>query len=152
MATRKKTTAPAPVILTPEQIEAQARREAEHEAHCAAREALITKARGLAEAIRPGRVVVYDHDFNHFAVMFGDPSAPRCSFAGPGIVELSVDLAHWSFRSDSANATDLTPPALRFTPRCYSLGSSDGIDGCEAQGRALIEAAAFARMLQALTA
>ena len=47
---------------------------------------------------------------------------------------------------------DFDPPALRFLPRAYSLSCSDGIDGAEAQGRALIEAAAFARTLTALLA
>ena len=53
--TRKPRT-PAPVVLTPEQVEAQARRETRNDAYVAAREALITKARGLTELLHPGRV------------------------------------------------------------------------------------------------
>ncbi len=47
---------------------------------------------------------------------------------------------------------DFGPPSLRFLPRAYSLSCSEGIDGAEAQGRALIDAAAFARTLTTLLA
>ena len=62
---------------------------------------------------------------------------------------MTVELTTRSHASDS---NDFDPPSLRFLPRAYSLSCSEGIDGAEAQGRALIDAAAFARTLTALLA
>lgn len=147
MATSKKTT-PAPVVLTPEQIEEAARRNAAADAYVAAREDLLRRAHAIAEKLHPGRV--HSHSIGDcFTVMFGDPGAARLSFAGPGIVEMCVELSTWSRASGTDN---FAPPSLRFLPRAYSLSCSEGIDGAEAQGRALIEAAGFARTLLALLA
>ena len=145
----RKTTKPAPpVVLTTEQIEAKARRDAAADAYVAAREELLRRAQAIAEKLHPGRV--HTHSIGDcFSVMFGANDAPRLSFSGPGVVELCVELTTWSRMSGS---DEFDPPALRFLPRAYSLSSSDGIDGAEAQGRALIEAAAFARTLLALLA
>ena len=141
-------TTPAPAPLTPEQIEAKARREAAADAYAAAREDLLTRAQAIAEKLHPGRV--YLHSIGDcFSVMFGDNSAPRMTFAGPGVVELGVELSTWSLPQGS---DEFDPPSLRFLPRAYSLSCSDGLDGAEAQGRALIEAAGFARTLLALLA
>lgn len=147
MPARKKTTSPAPIILTPEQVEAQARRE-ERNAYLAAREDLLSRAQAIAEKLHPGRVHLHGVG-DCFSVMFGANDAPRLSFAGPGVVEMCVELTTWSRMSGS---DDFDPPALRFLPRAYSLSCSEGIDGAEAQGRALIEAASFARTLLALLA
>ena len=148
MATTRKKTTPTPVTLTPEQIEAKARRDAAADAYVAAREDLLRRAQAIAERLHPGRVFLHSIG-DCFSVMFGANDAPRLSFAGPGVVEMCVELTTWSRASDS---NDFDPPALRFLPRAYSLSCSDGIDGAEAQGRALIEAAAFARTLTALLA
>ena len=155
----RKTTKPAPpVILTAEQIEAKARRDAAADAYVAAREDLLSRAQTIAERLHPGRVFLHsmapygwrtEPRLAGFSVMFGANDAPRLSFAGPGVVEMCVELTMWSRASGSDN---FDPPALRFLPRAYSLSCSDGIDGAEAQGRALIEAAAFARTLTALLA
>lgn len=149
MATRKKTTSPAPIILTPEQVEAQARREERNDAYLATRESLISRAHALTEKLHPGRVYSHSAGLESFSVMFGDSSAPRLSFAGPGVVEMCVELTTWSRLPDS---DEFAPVSLRFLPRAYSLSCSEGIDGAEAQGRALIEAASFARTLLALLA
>lgn len=147
MATRKKIT-PAPVVLTPEQIEAQARRSAALDAHASEREDLLRRAQVIAERLCPGRV--FGRQIcDGFGVTFGDPEAPRLSFCGPGTVEMCVELNMFSRLSGS---DDFAPPSLRFLPRAYSLGYSDGIESAEAQGRALIEAAQFARTLLALLA
>ncbi len=139
MATRKKP-APAPIVLTPEQIEANARRNAAADAYVAAREDLLRRAQAIAEKLHPGRV--YSHSIGDcFSVMFGDPAAPRL------IVEMTVELTTRSRASDSNN---FDPPSLRFLPRVGALSCSEGIDGAEAQGRALIDAAAFARTILAL--
>lgn len=148
MPARKKTTSPAPIILTPEQVEAQARREERNAAYLAAREDLLSRAQAIAEKLHPGRVRLHGVG-DCFSVMFGANDAPRLSFAGPGVVEMCVELTTWSRMSGS---DDFDPPALRFLPRAYSLSCSEGIDGAEAQGRALIEAASFARTLLALLA
>ncbi len=147
MATRKKP-APAPIVLTPEQIEANARRNAAADAYVAAREDLLRRAQAIAEKLHPGRV--YGCSIGEcFSVMFGDRAAPRLSFTGPGVVEMTVELTTWSRASDS---NDFDPPSLRFLPRAYSLSCSEGIDGAEAQGHALIEAAQFGRTILALLA
>jgi len=141
-------TTPAPPPLTPEQFEAKARREAAANAQVAASKDLLTRAQAIAEKLHPGRV--YLHRIGDgFSVMFGDPGAPRLSFAGPGVVEMCVELSTWSRVTDSV---EYAPPSLRFLPRAYSLSCSEGIDGAEAQGRALIESASFARTLLALLA
>ena len=140
MATRKKP-APAPIVLTPEQIEANARRNAATDAYVAAREDLLRRAQAIAEKLHPGRV--YGHSIGEcFSVMFGDPAAPRL------VVEMTVEL---TTRSRASDSNDFDPPSLRFLPRAYSLSCSEGIDGAEAQGRALIDAAAFARTILTLT-
>ena len=145
--TRKPRT-PAPVVLTPEQVEAQARRETRNDAYVAAREALITKARGLTELLRPGRVYSYARD-EGFTVMFGDPTSTHLTgYRGPGNLELRVDLSTWG-RVEGTD--DFLPPTLRVSPRSYSLGSDVTLDICEALGRSMIEAAAFGRTLLALT-
>lgn len=145
----RKTIKPAPpVILTPEQIEANARRDAAADAYVAAREDLLCRAQAIAEKLHPGRVHLHSVG-DCFSVMFGDNNAPRLSFAGPGVVELCVELTTWSRMQD---LIEFAPPSLRFLPRAYSLSCSDGIDGAEAQGRALLDAAAFARTLIALIA
>ena len=137
MATRKKP-APAPIVLTPEQIEANARRNAAADAYVAAREDLLRRAQAIAEKLHPGRV--YRHSIGDcFSVMFG--------VAGPGVVEMTVEL---TTRSRASDSNDFDPPSLRFLPRAYSLSCSEGIDGAEAQGRALIDAAAFSRTILAL--
>lgn len=144
--TRKK--APAPVALTPEQLAAQARREARHDAYVATRAALLSAAMGLAERLNPGRVYTYAHD-EGFTVMFGDPtSAHLTGYRGPGNLELRVDLSTWG-RIEGTD--DFSPPTLRFTPRSYSLGSDATLEHCEALGRSMIEAATFGRTLLALT-
>lgn len=149
--TRKKTT-PAPVALTPEQIAAQAARDARNDAYVAAREALLSAAMGLAERLNPGRVYTYGHISgtpDNFTVMFGPTSSTRFgSFRGPGLVELSVDL---SCRKRVEGTDDFEPPTLRFSPRTYSLSTDDGLEVCEAQGKALLDAAALGRTLLALT-
>ena len=145
--TRKPRT-PAPVVLTPEQVEAQARRETRNDAYVAAREALITKARGLTELLRPGRVYSYARD-EGFTVMFGDPTSTHLTgYRGPGNLELRVDLSTWG-RVEGSD--EFLPPTLRVSPRSYSLGSDVTLDICEALGRSMIEAAAFGRTLLALT-
>ena len=144
---RRKST-PAPVVLTPEQLEAQARREARNDAYQAARCALINKARELAERLHPGRVFTYAHD-EGFTVMFGDPNDTRLTgYRGPGNLELRVDLSTWARLEGS---DEFLPPTLRIHPRSYSLGSEVTLDQCEALGRSMIEAAAFGRTLLALT-
>ena len=145
--TRKPRT-PAPVVLTPEQVEAQARRETRNDAYVAAREALITKARGLTELLRPGRVYSYARD-EGFTVMFGDPTSTHLTgYRGPGNLELRVDLSTWG-RVEGSD--EFLPPTLRVSPRSYPLGSDVTLDICEALGRSMIEAAAFGRTLLALT-
>ena len=141
-------TTPAPAPLTPEQIEAQAARNARNDAYVAARKDLLSRAQTIAEKLHPGRVFLHSIG-DCFSVMFGDPGAPRLSFAGPGVVEMCVELSTWSLVTDSV---EYAPPSLRFLPRAYSLSCSEGIDGAEAQGRALIESASFARTLLALLA
>ena len=148
MAARKKTTSPTPIILTPEQVEAQARRDERNDAYLATRESLISRAHALAEKLHPGRVYSHSAGLESFSVMFGDSSAPRLSFAGPGVVEMCVELTTWSHLPDS---DEFVPVSLCFLPRAY-LSCSDGVDGAEAQGRALIDAARFARTLLALLA
>jgi hypothetical protein len=144
----RKKIQPAPIVLTPEQREAQDRRNAAADAHVAAREDLLRRAQSIAEKLHAGRV--YSHSIGDcFSIMFGDSGAPRLSFAGGGIVEMCVELNTFS-RAPGSDEFD--PPSLRFLPRAYSLSCSEGIDGAEAQGRALIEAAAFARTLLALLA
>jgi hypothetical protein len=141
--------APAPIVLTPEQIEAATAREKRYSAHQAAREDLINRAHALAEKLHPGRVTRWPgHAREDFSVMFGDPNVRCFGYSGGGIVEMCVELVTWSRVPGS---DEFAPPALRFRPRSYSLDADDGIDGCEAQGRALVEAAAFARALLALT-
>ena len=148
MTRTRKPRTPAPVVLTPEQLEAQARREARNDAYLAAREALITKARGLAELLHPGRVYTYAHD-EGFTVMFGDPTSTHLTgYRGPGNLELRVDLSTWG-RVEGSD--EFLLPALSIHPRSYSLGSEATLDTCEALGRSLIEAAAFGRTLLALT-
>ncbi len=148
MARTRKPRTPAPVVLTPEQVEAQARRETRNDAYVAAREALITKARGLTELLRPGRVYSYARD-EGFTVMFGDPTSTHLTgYRGPGNLELRVDLSTWG-RVEGSD--EFLPPTLRVSPRSYSLGSDVTLDICEALGRSMIEAAAFGRTLLALT-
>ena len=139
---------PAAIVLTPEQLEAQARREARTDAYCAARTALINKARELAERLHPGRVFTYQHD-EGFTVMFGDPSErPMLGYRGPGNLELRVDISPWARQEGS---DEFLPPTLRIHSRSYSSGSDVTLDLCEALGRSMIEAAAFGRTLIALT-
>lgn len=145
----RKKTAPAPVVLTPEQVEAQAAREARNAAYEAAREDLVRRALTLAERLHPGRVHAYRSVGEGFAVMFGDSTEPLFTFRGPGLVELQVELAMWT-RIEGSD--DFEPPALRFTPRSFSLGSGASMVHCEAVGRALIDAAALAHTLTLLTA
>ena len=140
---RKKTT-PAPVVLTPEQLAAQAARDARNDAYIAARASLLSAAMGLAERLNPGRVYTYAHD-EGFTVMLGD-TAHQPGYRGPGNLELRVDLSSWIEGSD-----EFTPPTLRFTPRCYSLGSDATLDTCDALGHSLIAASTFGRTLLALT-
>jgi len=137
MTTRKKST--APVVLTPEQVEARARRNA----YVAAREDLVCRALALAEKLHPGRVHPYRSVGEGFAVMFGPE--PLFTFHGPGLVELQVELA-------IEGSDDFEPPSLRFAPRSFSLESGASMVYCEAVGRALIDAAALARTLTLLTA
>ena len=155
--TRKKT-APAPVVLTPEQFAAQAARDARNDAYVAARASLLSAvaarasllsaAMGLAERLNPGRVHTYAHD-EGFTVMFGDPTSTHLTgYRGPGNLELRVDLSTWG-RIEGTD--DFSPPTLRFTPRSYSLGSDATLEHCEALGRSMIEAATFGRTLLALT-
>ena len=145
--TRKKT-APAPVVLTPEQFAAQAARDARNDAYVAARASLLSAAMGLAERLNPGRVHTYAHD-EGFTVMFGDPTSTHLTgYRGPGNLELRVDLSSWT-RIEGTD--DFSPPTLRFTPRSYSLGSDATLEHCEALGRSMIEAATFGRVLLALT-
>ena len=144
----RKPRTPAPVVLTPEQLAAQAVREARNDAYVAAREALINKARGLTELLHPGRVYTYARD-EGFTVMFGDPTSTHLTgYRGPGNLELRVDLSTWS-RIEGTD--DFSPPTLRFTPHSYSLDSDTTLKHCETLGRSMIEAAAFGRTLLALT-
>jgi hypothetical protein len=148
MARTRKPRTPIPVALTPEQIEAQARREARNDAYVAAREALINKARGLAELLHPGRVHAYPRD-EGFTIMFGDPTSTHLTgYRGPGNLELRVDLSTWA-RIEGTD--EFSAPTLRISPRSYSLGSDVTLDHCEALGRSMIEAAHFGRTLLALT-
>lgn len=144
----KKTPAPAPIVLTPEQIEARAAREARVAAYEAARNDLVGRALTLAEKLCPGRVHAYRSAGEGFAVMFGECPEMLFTFRGPGLVELQVELGMWERVAD---ADDFAPASLRFTPRAFSMGSGAAMEYCEAVGRALIEAASFARTLQALT-
>ncbi len=144
----RKTTKPAkPVILTPEQIEAQARRETRANEYQSAREALISEAHVLAEKMRPGRVHRFVKYGENFSVMFGAVDGPRCSFSARGSVEVNVELGPWGRLPDS---DEFRPVAIEVSLRTCSLNGD--IDGAEAQGRALIDAAAFARTLTALLA
>lgn len=142
----RKKTPPAPVVLTPEQLAAQAARDARNDAYVAAREALLSAAMGLAERLQPGRVYTYAND-EGFTVMFGD-TAHQPGYRGPGNLELRVDLSSWA-RIEGSD--EFTPPTLRFTPRCYSLGSDATLDTCDALGHSLIAASTFGRTLLALT-
>lgn len=143
----RKTTKPAPpVILTPEQLEAQAARKAVDDAHQDAREELLAKALAFASRLSD-RVFVGHISDDSFAVMFG-PAEPRLSFSGPGLVELRVELAMWK-RNDEGNGW--APPHLQFRPRCYSLDSEADLAVCAAQGQALLDAANFGRTIIALT-
>ena len=138
----RKTTKPAkPVILTPEQIEAQARRETRANEYQSAREALISEAHVLAEKMRPGRVHRFVKYGENFSVMFGAVDGPR------GSVEVNVELGPWGRLPDS---DEFRPVAIEVSLRTCSLNGD--IDGAEAQGRARIDAAAFARTLTALLA
>jgi hypothetical protein len=142
---RKKST-PAPVVLTPEQIEAQARREERNLAYLTARADLIGKARVLAEKLHPGRVFSYSAE-EGFSVMFGTTPALSHLFRGPGVMEMNVDVSTWERLPES---DEFATPTLRFAPRCYSLGSTADLAVCEELGRALIDGAAFARTITAL--
>lgn len=147
----RKTIKPAPpVILTPEQIEANARREARVAAFEAARSDLLTRAHALAEKLHPVRVRAYGRTMEDFSVMFGpaDADVGLC-MSGPGLVDLRIDPGPWTRMPDS---DEFVPPALRFTPRCYSLGSDGDMRHAAALGQALLDAAAFARTLAALLA
>lgn len=155
MTTTTRTRKPRPITvapLTPEEIEARARRDARNDAYIAARDALLSAAMGLAERLNPGRVYTYgciSGTPDNFTVMFGPTSSTRFgSFRGPGLVELSVDL---SCRKRVEGTDDFEPPTLRFSPRTYSLSTDDGLEVCEAQGKALLDAAALGRTLLALT-
>ena len=144
----RKPRAPAPAVLTPEQLEAQARREARNDAYVAARASLLSAAMGLAERLNPGRVYTYAHD-EGFTVMFGDPTSTHLTgYRGPGNLELRVDLSSWG-RVEGSD--EFLLPTLRFTPHSYSLDSDTTLKHCEALGRSMIEAAAFGRTLLALT-
>ena len=144
----RKTTKPAPpVVLTPEQIEAQAIRKARDDAHQDAREALLAQALSFARKLSD-RVFVGHVSDDSFAVMFGPADVPRLSFSGPGLVELRVELAMWK-RNDSSDGW--MPPHLQFRPRCYSLDSEAALSICAAQGQALLDAANFGRTIIALT-
>ena len=138
MATRKKTT-PVPIILTPEQVEAQTAKEARANEYQTAREALISEAHVLAEKMRPGRVHRFVKYGENFSVMFGAVDGPR------GSVEVNVELGPWGRLPDS---DEFRPVAIEVSLRTCSLNGD--IDGAEEQGRALIEAAQFARVLVAL--
>jgi len=146
----RKTTKPAPpVILTPEQIEARAAREARVAAYEAARNDIVSRALTLAEKLRPGRVHTYRSTGEGFAVMFGESADPLFTFRGPGLVELQVELGMWE---RIGGTDDFAPASLRFTPRAFSMGSDAAMEHCEAVGHALIDAARFARTLAALLA
>lgn len=140
-------TTPAPAPLTPEQIEAQAAKEARANEYQAAREALLARAHVLAEKLRPGRVHRFVKYADNFSVMFGAVNGPRCSFSAPGAVELNIELGPWGRLPESE---DFRPVVIEPSVRTCSLNGD--IDSAEAQGRALIEAAGFARTLLALLA
>lgn len=106
-------------------------------AHAAQRDALLASVRVFAERLTT-RVV--SHSDGSFSVMFGDPVGHGLMMSGPGLAELSVELRHSP--KDSS--------ALRFLPRTFALGPDADLDLVEAQGRALLEAVAFARVLWAL--
>lgn len=144
---------PAPAPLTPEQIEARAAREVRITAYEAARDDLVGRALALAEKLCPGRVHAYRSTGDGFAVMFGESPELLFTFRGPGLVELQVELGMWE-RVEGTD--DFAPVSLRFTPRAFSMGRGStrrgaAMEHCEAVGRALIDAAAFARTLLALT-
>jgi hypothetical protein len=145
----RTTLAPAP--LTAEQIEARAAREASTEAYLARRYALIAAAYAIAQKLAPGRVTHYGEieRMDDFCVMFGPATAERTMLAGPGVLQLDVGLSSWSRLPES---DEFPPVSLEFRPRAYSLGSETTMDACEAQGRAMLDAAAFARVLVAMTA
>ncbi len=149
MATTRKKNTPAPVVLTPEQIEARAARDARAAAYEAARNELVGRALALAERLCPGRVHAYRSAGEGFAVMFGECPELLFTFRGPGLVELQVELSMWERLPES---DEFAPASLRFTPRAFSMGSDAAMQHCEAVGHALINAAAFARTLTALLA
>jgi hypothetical protein len=146
MATRKPRTPPAPVVLTPEQLEAQAAREARNAAYLAARAALLDRAHALAEKLAPGRVT-RNPAYEDFSVMFGDHVDPHSMLAGPGLIGLQVGLSSWERQPDS---DDFAPPTLRFAPRSFSISSGADLTRCAALGQALIEAANLGRTILAL--
>lgn len=143
---RKKTT-PAPVVLTPEQLAAQAARDARNDAYVAARLALITKARELAEKLSPGRVFTYTSTNDMFIVMFGEAQKDLSTFRGPGMLEFQVELSHWT-RVEGSD--EFESPTLRFGTRGFTSSGGD-LQHCEALGHALLDAAALGRTLLALT-
>ena len=145
----RKTTKPAPpIVLTPEQIAEHEARKARNDAYIAACEALIEQA--LAFARKMSSRVFHSKGFTDdgFAVMFGDEDAPRLSFAGPGLVELRIEI-RFNGRDD---AGERLPPALHVYPRACSLSGSADLATCEALGQALIDAARFGHTLIALLA
>ena len=148
-ASSRKRRTPAPVVPTAEQLEAQALREARHDAYQAAREALLNAAQALAERLQPGRVTRYRTPLSpDFSIMFGVSTDPLITMAGPGLVELQVRLSHWERLPDS---DEYVAPSLTFTPRSFSLGSSCTLEHCAALGQALLDAATCGRTILALT-
>ena len=144
-----KTLAPAPAPIPPTAEEIA--RRAAHDAAIASAEAYVAAkmqtARQFAERLYPGRV--FDHYNNDgFCVMFGANDHRGLSMSGPGQVELLVEVSWFKFRASDALAGRVPQTTLR--PRAYSLDSNGDIAACEAQGRAMIEAAGFGRAVLAL--
>lgn len=139
-------TKPEPAPLTPEQIAAQAEIDAAWNRVDARVSEMRDAALSIAEKLYPGRVHRPALD-THFYITFGPEGERPLGFAGPGAVEMQVDIDLRGINSEALRAGTL-PTKLRFQPRAYSL--SGGIEEAESQGKALLEAVQAARLLSAL--
>jgi hypothetical protein len=104
------------------------------------RSTLLDAAASLSERLHPGRVVRLTPE-DEFFVLFGDGRV-RDTLAGPGLVELRVDVA--PRRAESGEGFEL--PTFTFAPRGVLLGSDATLELAAALGCALQEAAALAML------
>lgn len=132
--------------LTPEQLAAQAEIDAAWSRVDARVSEMRDAALHIADKLYPGRVHRSALD-SHFYITFGPEGDRPLGFAGPGAVEMQVEVDLRGINSEALRAGTL-PTKLRFQPRAYSL--SGGIEEAEIQGKALLEAVQAARLLESL--